>query len=144
MKTISEIKTEKQEKYNTLMRNCLVFWAFSNEQFEQNKTPLAEGEKYVRIYGGGLMPQGQVNNFNEGIQTIEKWYKAELKSNKARKANILYELCNHEAFYTGDVSDTLETLGSDYTRKEVLEVYHKEHKRQMIAEFKEKENLQTV
>jgi len=52
---------------------------------------------------------------------------AEIKATKgARRANVAYELRNHEAYYTGDITDTLRALGSGYTRKEVLAVYNVE------------------
>ena len=108
-----------------------MFFAFSTEQFHENKTPLKEGEKYVSIGMGGYMPKGNVQQYLDGSKTIEKWYKAEIKACKgARRANIAYELNNHEAYYTGDISDTLRSLGRDYTRAEVLKVYIEESKKE--------------
>lgn len=37
---------------------------------------------------------------------------------------IAYELRNHEAHYTGDISDTMEALGKGFTAKEVRKVYN--------------------
>lgn len=127
IKTITDIKKEQEDKISQLFKDCSVFFAFSNEQFEQNKTPLQEGEKYVSAGAGGYMPKGQVDNYLNGMDAINKWYKAEIKATKgARRANIAYELGNHEAYYTGDVSSTLDALGSDYTRAEVAKVYNEE------------------
>lgn len=127
VKNIHDIKTEREAKQTQLFNECGLFWAFSNEQFDKNKTPLKEGEKYVSIGAGGYLPKGKVDTFLNGMETINKWYKAEVKANKgARRANIAYELSNHEAYYTGDISDTLRTLGKEYTRKEVLKVYLEE------------------
>ena len=53
------------------------------------------------------------------------------------EANI--ELANHEAYYTGDISDTMEALGKDYTEAEVLEVHRAERKKRInlnISQFK--------
>lgn len=130
MKSINEIKEEQQRKVDTLIKDCKVFFAFSNEQFQANKTPLEEGEKYVSIGAGGYMPKGQVEKFKNGMDNIDIWYKQSIKANKARKQNIAYELANHEAYYTCSIDDTLEALGSDYTREEVQEVYNKERKKQ--------------
>lgn len=126
MKKLTDIKIEQSAKVDELMKKCLVFWAFSNQQFTENKTELQPGEKYVSIGAGGYMPKGQVNNWNEGWKNINTWYKAAIKDNKARKINIAYELNNHEAYYTNDIQDTLDTLGSDYTRNEVQAVFNKE------------------
>ena len=57
------------------------------------------------------------------MKKISLEFKNEVAENKLRKANILHELNNHECFYTGDIEDALEALGSDYTYEEVKEVY---------------------
>lgn len=126
MKTINEIKAEKESKVSELIKACLMFFAFSNEQFAENKTPLQEGEKYVHLFAGAYIPKGQVDNFLKGIESINKWYKGEVNVNKKmRETEILYELNNHEAYYTGSIEDTMLSLGKDYTRKEVWKVYQK-------------------
>lgn len=127
---ISELKNQKQEKVSQLITECGMFFAFSTEQFEKNKTPLKDGEKYVRMFGGGFMPKGNLEQWVEGSKAIELWYRGEMKNEKMRRANIAYELSNHEAFYTGNISDTLEALGEDYTYEEVRKVYFEELKNQ--------------
>lgn len=107
-----------------------MFFAFSNEQFAENKTPLKEGEKYVSLGAGAYLPKGSVDKYISGIKEIEKWYKTTIKENKVRSENILYELCNHEAFYTCDIEDTLLALGSDYTQDEVQAVYNANREKQ--------------
>jgi hypothetical protein len=121
---IAEIKKLKEDKVSALIAECLMFFAFSNEQFAENKTPLQDGEKYVSIGAGAYIPKGKLQPYIDGIEAINKWYKDEVKENKQRAANILYELNNHEAFYTNDIEDTLEALGSDYTADEVMTVYN--------------------
>lgn len=123
MKTIQQIKKEKQEKYNRLLTECGVFFAFSDEQFQKNKTPLQEGEKYASIGAGGYMPKSKADALKNGMKLIEREHKEAIKSSKQRKENILYELHNHEAFYTGDIEDTLSALDSSYSAAEVMEVY---------------------
>ena len=126
--TIYEIKKQHETKLTELMKECGLFWAFSNEQFAANKTPLKEGEKYVSIGAGGYMPKGNIDKWINGTKQLNKERNAAINQNKKlRYANIAYELNNHEAFYTGDISSTLDALGSDYTRKEVQEVYQKEY-----------------
>lgn len=130
MQNIHEIKQAKENKVSELINKCSMFFAFSDEQFHKNKTPLQEGEKYVSIGAGAYMPKGQVDNYLNGIKEIEKWYKATVKNNKARRENIVYELNNHEAFYTHEIEDTLDALGSDYTAEEVMQVFREECKKQ--------------
>jgi hypothetical protein len=133
VKNLATIKAQKEAKVSELIKACGMFFAFSNEQFEQNKTPLQDGEKYVSMGMGAYMPKGQVNAWIEGSKDIDKWYKAALKDNKLRRQNIAYELANHEAFYTCSIDDTLEALGPDYSREEVQAVYWKEYKKYAAA-----------
>lgn len=132
--TIKEIKDKKQKDYNDLFTNCGVFWAFGNEQFKEGytkaKETMQEGEKLVDIGGGGFIPKHNLQALEDGIKAIEATYKAQIAQYKQREANILYELNNHEAYYTGSIEDTLEALGSDYTGEEVQAVFNK-HKQEL-------------
>ena len=132
MKQLHEIKKEQEAKHTELFNAVGLFWAFSNEQFAENKTPLQEGEKYVSIGAGGYLPKGKVDAFVDGMKEIKKWYKKEVADNKdLRRKEIIYELGNHEAWYTGDIEDTLAALGPDYTRKEVWKIFNAEKEEQM-------------
>jgi len=123
MKTIPQIKKEQEDKVSQLIKECRVFFAFSNDQFNANKTELAEGDKYISMGAGGYLPKSYAQAWLDGMENLDKWYKAEIKANKARKAHILYELDNHEAYYTGDIQSTLDCLGEDYSEAEVLAVF---------------------
>lgn len=131
MTTLATIKAEKQRKVDQLLTDCLIFFAFSNEQFTANKTQLQPGEKYVSLGAGGYMPKGQVDNYLNGMKAINKWFKKAIKESKTRKEHIAYELNNYEAFYTGDIEDTLTALGNDYTAAEVWAVYHEVAEKQL-------------
>jgi hypothetical protein len=122
---ITDLKNEKQERYSSLMKDCLIFFAFSTEQFNEGKTPLKEGEKYVSIGHGGYMPKGQTENWLTGCTQIEKWYKAEVKKSKNQDEEILYELRNCECFYVGDPSDVYDRL--PYSKEKINAVYRKHY-----------------
>jgi len=125
--TLAELKKENETKLDLLFKECGVFFAFSNDQFNENKTPLADGDKYVSMGAGGYLPKSKVDAYIQGSKDINKGFKAGIKKSKSlRYENIAYELANHEAYYTGEITDTLEALGSEYTAKEVWEVYNKE------------------
>ena len=124
---LAELKKQKEDSTTELIKTVGMFFAFSTEQFHENKTPLQEGEKYVSIGSGAYMPKGQVNNWINGIKEIEKQYKTAVKSNKLRKQEIACQLNNYECYYTGDISDALEALGSEYTEAEVMAVYRENH-----------------
>lgn len=127
---LHEIKKEREVRQSAMFERCRLFFAFSTEQFNENKTPLKEGEKYVHIGAGGYMPNSEVKNFLDGTKEIKKWYKDTVKANKLRRENIIYELGNHEAWYTGEIEPTLSALGEDYTEAEVKQIYNEEYEKQ--------------
>jgi len=129
-----EIKKKRHEDTNNLFTNLGVFWAFGNDQFKEGldklvaKGMLKSGEKLVSIGAGGFMPKTNFDKLTQGMKEIEETFKKEIKEANARTEHILYELNNHEAFYTGTIDDTLQALGEDYTAEEVTTVY-KEYKK---------------
>ena len=120
-----DIKKEKQKMTTELFEKCGVFFAFSDKQFEENKTPLKEGEKYVSIGGGGYMPKGSIKAFEEGMKAINNYGKQKVKKGNLEETEILYELQNHECFYTGDISDVVDLFEGTYTEKQIRDVYNK-------------------
>jgi hypothetical protein len=119
------IKKEKEKMTTELLEKCGVFFAFSDKQFDENKTPLKEGEKYVSIGGGGYMPKGSIKAFEEGMKAINSYGKQKVKKGNLQEAEILYELQNHECFYTGDISDVVDLFEGTYTVKQIRDVYNK-------------------
>jgi len=131
MKCLQELKNEREAKHTELFNQVGLFWAFSDEQFAKNKTPLQEGEKYVSIGAGGYLPKSKVDAFSTGMKEISAWYKKEVADNKElRRKEIIYELSNHEAWYTHEIEDTMAALGPDYTAKEVWKVFNEEFEKQ--------------
>ena len=132
MKTIKnyqDIRKEAQDKHTTLFNECGVFWAFSNEQFAEGlkKTTLAEGEKLASIGAGGYLPKSKVEQLKAGMKNITLWEKTEIKKMKdGKRKHIIYELNNHECFYTGSIEGAEMVL--PYPRKDILKVYHEERK----------------
>lgn len=122
---VRKMKKEKEKMVSELFEKCGVFFAFSEKQFEENKTPLKEGEKYVSIGGGGYLPKGKVNELTEGMEAIERFGKQTVKKKNLVEAEILDELQNHECFYTGDISDVVDLFEGTYTKQQIRDVYNK-------------------
>lgn len=122
---LNELKKIKQEKTDALFNECGVFFAFSNEQFANNKTPLKDGDKYVNFMSGGYVPKSNLDALISKFDAINEEFEQAMQDKELREAQILYQLLNHECYYTGDIEDTLSALGSGYTEAEVWAVYNK-------------------
>ena len=64
-------------------------------------------------------------HMEKGFEEASKWYDDEIKTNNLEEVEIEYELCNHEAYYTGEIEDTVDALDGRYTAEEVQKVYNK-------------------
>lgn len=126
---MTTINTFLQEETNKLITDCDVFFAFGTEQFKEGiaklkeKGVLLEGEKVTTIGAGGFIPSKNVQKYIQGHKDIQKEYKKMKKDEKARKEYILYELHNHEVFYTGDINTFCSTYMTDIPKEEIINVY---------------------
>ena len=133
MKTYHQIKKEHEDKYNKIMEDAGVFWAFSTEQFKKGiekikaSGHLLEGEKVTRIPAGGFCPSKNINKMLEDLQEADKIQRKELREAKEQKESaILYELNNYECFYAGNNIETVADLFEGvYTKQDILKVYRK-------------------
>lgn len=111
------------------MNDCNVFWAFGTEQFKEGiaklkeSGALLEGEKVTDIGAGGFMPSKNVKKYIQGHKDIDAEYKKMKKDEKAKKEYILYELHNHEVFYTGNINDFCSTYMNDIPKEDIISVY---------------------
>ena len=121
MKYLSDY-TEKAT--SDLLEKTGSFFAFSDKQFEEGKK---EGVKYISLDMGLIAPEDKAGEVLKGLSNIyELGIKEDLKEN-TKEGVIKRELVNHEAYYTGDITDTVDSLeGYKITSEEVLEVYNKE------------------
>ena len=126
--------TQVREKRKSLISDSIndhqVFFAFNDDQFNSSiaKITLNDGDKIVSIGCGGYMPKSKLESYKNAIDNIEKTFEKDINDNNLRKALIIYELYNHECFYTGDIDDCLSALPDNYTYEEVLAVYREEYK----------------
>lgn len=124
--TYHEIKEKHQTAYNKIMEENQLFWAFSDEQFKEGlaKINLPKGEKLTRFIGGGFLPSKNFDKMIEQMKEADKEEKRELKNNKDIKNKaILYELSNHECFYTGEIDNVVELFKDIYTVEDIKKVY---------------------
>lgn len=124
-----EIKQEMEKKHSELFRSVGLFWAFNNEQWEEGRkaNPIPEGEKYSHIGHGGYLPKSNLKKFIDGMEEVKKWEKDQIKAHKQQDAAILYELGNHECWYTGDISPVVELF--PHVKKDRIWKIYKENAR---------------
>ena len=121
---IQELNKLREEKLSVILEKYGVFFAFSNEQFLENKTPLKEGEKYVSFGAGGYIPKPNIGLFSDAMYELDNWYKKTLKRyKKEAESAILYELNNYECFYTWDCSEVVKVFDGIYTEKQIKSVF---------------------
>ena len=105
-----EIKEQGQQKIDETLKKYGVFFAFSNKQFQESKTPLQEGDQYCRIMGGGFVALSKRKQLFEELEELTKWEAKIIEENNLQEAHILYELYNHECFYMCDPSGSFDSL----------------------------------
>ena len=123
IKYLSDYINDKNSK---LFKETGTFFAFSSEQFKEQ---MKEGKKYVDMGGGMITEKGNEEKLVKGLnKNYKEGIKQDLKENGKEKV-ILRELQNHEAFYTGDIENTVETL-KDYPgikAEDIMKSYRKNY-----------------
>ena len=125
---LETIKQELEKANSKLFKECGLFFAFSKEQFEANKTPLKEGEKYVHVIGGGYVPKNNFEMLKAGMEANFKAYNEAVKSNNLLRKQIAYEFGNHECFYTGDWS-VVASMFPEVKPEVIHRIYKAEYKK---------------
>jgi hypothetical protein len=122
----SELKLEFEKRFSVLMKASGMFFAFSDQQMEEGKKdcPLEPGDEYIRTYAGGVMPKSKSKDWNKDTDELQVWMQQTIKENNLQESHIIYELRNHEAFYTGDIKDSMMSLPY-YSEVEVRTVFYK-------------------
>ena len=110
-----------------IMEKAGAFYAFSQEQFSEKEK---DGVKYISLGSGLICEKGKEKVLiDELLENYDNAVAQDLKEN-GKYGVIKRELFNHEAFYTGSITDTQEALGSyGFTHEEILDVYRKEYKK---------------
>lgn len=102
-KPLKRYRELKDEQANVDTKKYDVFFAFSIAQFEEGLKsirPLAEGEKLVRIGGGGFGTKDGAKRLFEFYESIDAKIKAECDPQEV----YVYEYNNHECCIAWDLS----------------------------------------
>lgn len=108
IKDFNKAKKEYDEKYNKEFNKTGVFWAFNNEQFEENKTHKnAPDNEYLSIGLGGYIHKSNKEKLDNFYKVIAPKLKKEFSNSIDIYDLIDYELVNYECYYTYDYSDVI-------------------------------------
>jgi hypothetical protein len=126
MNSYSELNKTYSAKLEEAGKENGLFWAFSNTQFAENKTPLLDGDKYVSIGAGGYMPKSNLTAYREATGKAWEDYQEALKSNPDLLIQgIRYELGNHECWYTGDIEPVVGIFSGLASEELIYSIYQK-------------------
>lgn len=126
MKTISQVKDDQQKRLSAIFDKFGIIFAFSNQQFSKNKK---EGVTYVNgLVGGMLIPEKNVADFLAAFNQHSDDCAKEMRELFNMYVYIHYELANHEAWYTGSISEAYPIVKDIYpscTKEDMWRVWHK-------------------
>lgn len=113
-----------EQATTALLKENGAFFAFSDAQFNEQKK---EGVEYVNTFGGMVCPKENARAILDGLSAITaKGIAADIAEN-GKEAIIKRELSNHEAYYTGDTTSTVDALsGYGFTLEDIQNVYKTE------------------
>lgn len=140
-------KEEYENKYNEELHKTGVFWAFGNQQFDENKTHKeASNNEYRSIGFGGYIHESNLEKYRNFHNKIVPKLKKEFTDKINIDDLIEYELENHECYYTGDWQEIIDIIENYYTKKrysrnEVIkhieQVYKKNYNQKMAVFYNE-------
>ena len=96
-----------EEAQTEAFKKAGAFFAFSNQQFDEQKK---EGVEYVSMGAGMICDKEKAKQLIEDLENIHKEGIVQDIAENGIEAIIKRELANHEAEYTGDISDTYDAL----------------------------------
>ncbi|MFV0536825.1 MAG: hypothetical protein ACK5M3_05555 [Dysgonomonas sp.] len=110
-KSISDLRKEREDKMSKMFSDLGIFFAFSNEQLVAGRK---EGVTYVNAGAGMIIPKDNVEEFKKRHIQLFDEMEREYAENVPMDDYILYELNNHEAFYTWSVDEAYEAVKQYY------------------------------
>lgn len=105
-----DYKKDYEDKYNAELNKTGVFYAFSKEQFNQNKTKKdASDTEYISVGLGGYIHKSDTDKLDKFLNEIAPKLRADFISKVNIDDFIKYELVNYECSYTGDYTEVKKT-----------------------------------
>ena len=127
-------KEKHDKRFNEELEKAGIFWAFGSQQFEEYRTYKEESldyKNYLSIGHGGYIHKKDREKLDKFFLEVVPQLNKEFAESVDRETHILYELDNHECFYTCDITDVFEGLKhyyNDITEEEIKKVFNKNKK----------------
>ena len=113
MKTVETYQQQKKRHQEEVNSFEGIFFAFSNEQFEEGMKKLGINNAKEELYSigaGGYIKKERSKDFHNMFKRHAQERKQREKDEKFLLEALVYELRNHEYCITCDVTDALEAL----------------------------------
>lgn len=123
---------KKYEKQEFDFSKWGAFFAFSTEQFEQQKK---QGVEYEGLDGGLICPKGTGQALWQAFKEHTQKESQKRLEIEGIEQIIRYELANHEVYYTGEL-DSVDWLIEEFgtTKEQIREIYNK-YKKEDFDDF---------
>ncbi len=119
MKNLTDFTADAQ---TALFKTLGVFFAFSEDQLKANTV---KGVEYCNMGGGMIAPTANAQAVAKGLSKIHTQGREQDLAHNGKDGIIRRELFNFETFYTGDITDCVESvIAYGITRDEVLAAYN--------------------
>ena len=128
MQTFQQVKNDYQNIVNQLIETHKGFFAFSEEQLAEgmSKIGITDRKDLTSLAHGMILPKANVDKYLLDSLNAFNTYKKTIRGLKEEKEKaILYELYNHECFYSGDIDTVVEFFKDIYSKKDIEKVFKK-------------------
>ena len=124
-KSIHEIRKQQQDEHSDMLKSLGIFFAFSDYQFESQKQ---EGFEYYSTGYGMQVPKHKLEDYKTKSREISEKYNKMYAQLIGLDKFIADTLDNQEAYYSGDLEETLEIVQATFpecTYDDVQKIYNK-------------------
>ena len=137
MNNYEKEKEDYSKRYNEELNKTGIFFAFSNEQFHQNKIPKeAQDNEFISCGMGMFIHKSNKSNLDHFFEITEKELKKELLSKTTIEEMIQYELINQECYYTEEPFEIIDLIKDYYQetpeeeiKKKIETIYSKNYEK---------------
>lgn len=122
--SIAQIKKEHQEQHAAMLKSLGIFFAFDEEQFQEQKQ---DGVEYCGTDYGMIIPKHKMEEYKTKSREISDKYNKEIVQLFGLDKFIADTLENQEAYYSGDLDEALEIVQATFpgcTYEDVEKVYN--------------------